>query len=172
MRLQLSTNFYLDEFTRSQTAARFGIDNTPPQKTRQQLARLCTQLLQPIRNEVGPIHISSGYRSPALNKKIGGSANSQHTLGLAADITATGKTPYQLAACIHARGGYDQLILEFGEWVHVSLPKKYDIARGEILTAVKVPRPFRKPKTVYVPGLLSQEDALKIALKKSQGGAA
>lgn len=172
MRVKLSQNFYLDEFTRSQTAARFGIDNSAPPAPSIRLMRLCRNLLQPLRNEIGPIHISSGYRSPALNKKIGGSKNSQHPLGLAADITATGKTPHQLAACIHARGGYDQLILEFGEWVHVSIPEKGGIARGEILTAVKVPRPFRKPKTVYVPGLLSQEDALKIALKKTQGGAA
>lgn len=168
-RHKLSENFYLDEFTRSQTAARNSIDNSVKLggPVYSNIKRLARNLLQPIRSYVGPMFVSSGYRCPALNTKIGGSASSQHCQGLAVDITATGKTPLQLATLFREHGGFDQLILEFGEWVHVSIPAQGAVARGEILTAVKVPRPFRKPKTVYVRGLLSQNEALRIALGRA-----
>lgn len=165
-RHQLSENFYLDEFTRSQTAVRHGIDNSVAigGVIYGRIHRLCNDILQPIRDQIGAaITVSSGYRSRALNKKIGGATTSQHQDGLAADITAAGITPMQLAEDIMGRVDYDQLILEFGEWVHISAPLRRGQARRQVLTAVKVPRLIGKPKTVYITGLHTQESALAIA---------
>jgi len=155
-RVKLSKNFFLDEFTTSQTAVRYGIDNSVEIGSRQYryLKRLCEHVLQPIRDALGPVHISSGFRCQALNKKIGGASTSQHIDGLAADITVTGYTPYQVATwCKKNLRTYDQLIHEYGEWVHVSINPNFRSARKECLTAVKRPAKFRKPKTEYVPGI-------------------
>lgn len=162
---QLSKNFSLEEFTRSQTATRKGIHNgiRIGSVEHRNLSRLCNNLLQPLRDLLGQLTVSSGYRSPALNKAIGGSNKSQHTQGLAADLLSSDLTPSQLAVQIAQHGGFDQLILEYGEWVHVSLPAEGEIARGQILTAVKVPQRFGKHRTVYVPGLHSQFKALELA---------
>ena len=85
--MKLSQHFSLKEFTRSQTATRFGINNTPSKVTIEHLERLCNDYLEPLRKAVDAIIIiSSGYRCLALNVKIGGSKNSQHKLGKAADI--------------------------------------------------------------------------------------
>lgn len=169
-RHQLSENFYLDEFTRSQTAARYGLDNSVRigGVIYTRINRLCNEVLQPVRALTGrPITVSSGYRSPAVNKKIGGVPTSQHIQGLAADITAAGITPMQLAEDIMGRVDYDQMILEFGEWVHISAPLRRGQARRQVLTAVKVPKLWGKPKTVYVEGLHTQEQALAI-VKRSK----
>lgn len=173
-RHQITNDFYLDEFTRSQTAARYGIDNSLSVSgpTYANLRRLCRDVLQPIRNYLGTVvNVSSGYRCRKLNRKIGGADNSQHVPALAADINAAGKTPMELARDIvdlkmRREINFDQLILEFGQWVHVSIPGRWIDPRGEILTAVKVPRKFRKPKTVYVRGLYTQDDALRVARAK------
>lgn len=164
-RTQLSDNFYLDEFTRSQTAARRGIDMAvePFGVVYFNLRRLCRRVLQPLRDALGPVHITSGYRPPKLNRLIGGSATSQHQYGQAADIVATGHTPLEVATWLREHvTGYDQLIHEFGEWVHVSVPSAAlpTPARMERLTAIKVPRLLLKPRTVYVPGLLTTAEAL------------
>lgn len=167
-RIQLSENFFLDEFERSQTAARFGIDNSVKLNSVvfSNLKRLSRDILQPLRDHIGkPITISSGYRSKKLNKKIGGAKKSQHLHGLAADIHVAGMSDLELANTISALFAYphdfDQLILEFGQWVHISAPAKWNEARGETYTAVKVPRSLRRSATVYVPGIYSQDDALK-----------
>lgn len=173
-RRQITNDFYLDEFERSQTAARHGIDNTVKYGgiIYTNIRRLCRDVLQPVRDYVGTvINVSSGYRSLKLNRRVGGVDTSQHVSGLAADINAVGTTPMELAREIvhlHDAGKvqFDQLILEFGQWVHVSIPGRWIDPRGEILTAVKVPRKFRKPKTVYVRGLYTQDDALRVARAK------
>jgi hypothetical protein len=165
-RIQLSDNFYLDEFTRSQTASRRGIDMSVGQSTVVyfNLRRLCRRVLQPLRDALGPVHIISGYRPLKLNRLIGGAHTSQHITGQAADIVATGHTPLEVANWLRAHvTGYDQVIHEFGQWVHVSIPSAalHEPARRERLTAIKVPRLIgNKPRTVYLPGLLSIEDAL------------
>jgi len=80
-------NFSYKEFVRSTTAIRYGIDNTPPdEKTWSNIEKLAVNVLQPLRNEFGGIRILSGYRSPKLNIKIGGSSTSNHCRGEAADI--------------------------------------------------------------------------------------
>ena len=121
--MNLSAHFALSEFTTSQTAARRGIDNTPAADVLAALKRTA-QGLEAVRVRLGcaPVLISSGYRSPALNAAIGGSKNSQHMTGEAADFTAPRfGTPAEIAAALVDSGvAYDQLILEFGRWVHIS----------------------------------------------------
>lgn len=166
--IQLSDNFWLGEFIRSQTAARMGraIVVEPGDAIHLNLVRLCREVLQPLRDRLGPIHVTSGYRPVWLNRKIGGSRRSQHCLGLAADIVVTGHSPYQVCEAAVSHGlPFDQLIHEFGQWVHVSVAPEGELPRGETLTAVKVPRaiPGLKPKTRYVAGLWRPEDALAMA---------
>ena len=124
--MNLSAHFTLDEFTNSQTAARQGIDNTPSPDIVRTLQRTATGL-ELVRNLLGaPILISSGYRSPALNKAVGGAANSQHMTGEAVDFTCPGYgTPAQIVADIsHSIIPFDQVIVEFGRWVHISFSDK------------------------------------------------
>lgn len=119
--MNLSPHFTLEELSSSDTAVRKGIDNTPSAAIIENLKRIA-QTLEEVRALVGgPIRVSSGYRSPELNKAIGGSGKSAHLEGLAADITVSGKTPKELAILIRDSGiKYDQLIYE-GTWVHVGL---------------------------------------------------
>ncbi len=164
-RIQLSKNFYLDEFTRSQVAARHGINMRVAENgvIHHNLRRLCVTVLQPLRDALGPVHITSGYRPPKLNRLIGGSSNSQHQFGQAADIIVSGQTPLDVALWIKYNiKDFDQLIHEFGRWVHVSVSGLNSDPRRQQLTAVKIPKltMIRKPRTVYVPGLLSVDEAL------------
>ena len=76
--MRLSKNFVLSEITRSNTATRLGISNEPSKKHLENMQVLITELIQPMRDALGPIRISSGYRSPQLNRAIGGSNKSQH----------------------------------------------------------------------------------------------
>ena len=85
--MKLSKNFNLSEFTRSQTASNHGIKNEPSEIEIENLRRLCVNILQPLRDQVGKaIKINSGYRSEELNKKVGGSKTSSHKKGEASDI--------------------------------------------------------------------------------------
>ena len=126
--MQLSDNFYLSEFTKSQTALRNGINNTPNETAIVNLENLCKNILQPVRDYfLLPVYISSGYRSPDLNARIGGSRTSQHCVGQAADIEIFGISNQELSDWIADNCEYDQLILEFHDgvdpnsgWVHVS----------------------------------------------------
>lgn len=156
--MQLSEHFHLSEFVSSQTAARRRIDNTPPAQAIDNLRRLCKVVLEPIREHFGPVIISSGYRSPALNRAVGGAATSQHVAGEAADIEVPGVSNVELAEWI-ARSGrpFDQLILEFytpgdpsSGWVHVSYSLRR--RRYQVLTARRVRR-LGRLVTEYVPGI-------------------
>ena len=85
--LQLTTHFYLSEFTRSSTAQEKGIDNTPSLEAVSNLQYLCQQVLEPLRVWIGkPVVINSGYRCAKLNQLVGGVSNSQHQTGQAVDI--------------------------------------------------------------------------------------
>lgn len=125
--MRLTENFTLEEFTFSQTAIRKQIDNTPNQKIIKNIKALCVNVLQPLRNKLKrPIIITSGYRSEALNLKIGGAVNSQHCLGEAADIIIPNVQPVDLFSYIITNEiKYDQVILEFNKWVHISYRKKF-----------------------------------------------
>lgn len=145
--IKLSDNFYLSEFVDSNTALRRGIDNTPPDYAVNNLRKVAL-LLQAIRNKVGqPIVITSGYRCDKLNQAVGGSRNSDHMRGSAADIICPRfGTPRELARKIIDSGiPFGQLIWE-GDWVHISIEPKDAVNR--VLTAT-----FKDGKVTYTPGI-------------------
>ncbi len=150
--MRLSKNFTLDEFLVSQTATRHGIDMTPPPEVIDNLQRLVTGCLQPLRDEVGVgIFISSGFRPLELNTRIGGSKTSAHVRGDASDLKVIGQAPFDTCELIVAMDlPFDQVIQEFGRWVHLGVA---DVLRGEQLTAYK-----KDGKTRYVTGILRMED--------------
>ena len=146
---QLTENFSLAEMVRSQTAIRKGIRNRPGKNQIAALKLLCEQVLQPVRTHFGaPVNVSSGYRSPKLNRAIGGSGTSQHCKGEAADFTVKGVSNIEVCRWLEANRNYDQLIYEFGEsgWVHCSFSA--DRMRNMELSAVR-----RGGKVVYLSGL-------------------
>ena len=138
--MQLSKHFKLEEFTKSMTATRKGIDNTPGAGEIKNLENLCYEILEPLRAKFDkPITITSGYRSPELCEAIGSKATSQHTKGEAADFEIAGVSNLQVALWIQNNTDFDQLILEFwkeGEpnsgWVHCSFVEGSN--RKQVLT--------------------------------------
>ena len=125
--MNLSPHFTFEEMTRSEYALRRGWPNEPNQQETDNLRRTAV-LLEQVRRECGkPIIVTSGYRSPNINSAIGGSKNSQHMLGCAADIRAVGLSPEDLMRIIIGSDiKYDQLIREFDSWVHISVPNSAD----------------------------------------------
>lgn len=138
--MRLSKNFDLDEFLVSQVAARRGIDMTPPPKVLENLKWFVPNYMQVIRDAAGaPIAISSGFRPPELNVIIGGSSSSAHMYGLAADFRVFGMTPYetvQMIEDLNFPDPYDQVINEFGRWVHLGVSFER-IGRNQTLTAFR-----------------------------------
>lgn len=122
--MKLTRNFSLEEFTRSDTANRLKIDNTPGEKEIKNLTYLCTHLLQPLRNIYKePMSINSGYRCPDLNKSVGGVATSQHVYGQAADVRV--KDPRKLLEALKKSGlTFDQAIL-YPTFLHLSVREEY-----------------------------------------------
>lgn len=145
LRAPLTENFSHWEFVVSETAARRGIGNTPTPEHWDRLETLARNILEPLRAACGPIRITSGYRSPALNTAIGGAAQSQHCLGEAVDIIPLKVSLQEAFVWIYKGTPYDQLIWEFGEWIHVS-HKASGAQRGTVLLAHKV-----DGKTLYAP---------------------
>ena len=127
--MKLSPNFSLRELTKSQTAERKGIDNTPTEEHIENLKLLCENILQPTRDEWGVVSVSSGYRSPALCVAIGSSEKSQHARGMAADFECHSVDNKELFDWVTNNLDYDQAILEFytgspeSGWLHVSYNK-------------------------------------------------
>lgn len=124
--MQLTEHFTLSELTRSETAERRHIDNTPPPEVVDNLRALCRNVLEPARVAFGaPIYITSGYRCPALNKAVGGKPTSQHLRGEAADLQVKGvRNLKRLYNAILDHGVFDQLLYESNKsgarWIHVS----------------------------------------------------
>lgn len=122
----------------SDTAKRCGLDNVCPAPLKDNLRRLSRLLgqIESMLPDSARLCISSGFRSTALNEKVGGVENSQHTLGQAADIACPAYgTPYSLACAIRDSGlEFDQLIIEFNRWVHVSVPSAEQPARRQCLS--------------------------------------
>jgi hypothetical protein len=153
---QLTKNFSLAEMVKSETALRHDMENNPGSEEVNNLLNLCANVLQPIRDHYQKgVKVNSGYRSPDVNAKVGGSRTSDHCRGMAADIEIPGVPNADLARWIKDSLSYTQLILEFytpgvpdSGWVHVSYDppnlKKQD------LTATR-----RDGKTVYLPGLVA-----------------
>lgn len=123
--MKLTEHFTKEEFTRSQTATRLGIKNKPSKKQLKNMKRVARKM-ERIRKILETfILTSSMLRVKALNTAIGGAKNSQHMEGLAIDFTAPGYTVEQVINIIKASGvKFDQLINEFGAWVHLSIPEK------------------------------------------------
>lgn len=136
---RLSKYFTLEEMTASETAVRRGLDNTPGAEELENLKALCVAVLDPIRVLAhSPIIISSGYRSPQVNTRIGGARTSQHCKGEAADIKCVGLSQPQLFNLIRTSGlEFDQLIDEFGSWTHISYTR-HRPNRRQVLIARKV----------------------------------
>ena len=120
--MNIGKHFTLAELTHSQAAARKGLKNDPDAAALESLQLLVRNVLDPLREALGrPITVSSGYRSPLVNRAVGGASSSQHVLGQAADIVVPGMHVTEVVARIRALGlPFDQLIDEFGSWVHVS----------------------------------------------------
>ena len=141
--MKLTNNFSLLELTKSQTAERKGIDNTPSPEHQENLKSLCTAILQPVRDHFSKVvTISSGYRSPELCVAIGSSTKSQHASGCAADFEIFGVSNKALADYIDSELHYDQLILEYWNesdpnsgWVHCSFSEGQN--RKQYLRAYK-----------------------------------
>lgn len=133
MPTKLSPHFTLEEFTVSQTAARKGLNNTPSEDIVKVLTNTANQM-EAVRKLLGaPITINSGYRSPEVNKAVGGARNSQHMTGEAVDFIAPGfGSVSAIVERIKSSGlVFDQLIDEYGSWVHISFSEK---PRKQVLT--------------------------------------
>jgi zinc D-Ala-D-Ala carboxypeptidase len=153
--MQISKHLSLAEVSRSETAKRKGINNTPSGEHLENFKKLAENIFEPIREHfAAPIHISSGYRSKELNASIGGASSSQHCQGEAIDIdmdgSPSGVSNADVFKYIKDHLNFDQLIWEFGsdsnpDWVHVSY-ESTGKQRKQILKAVKA-----GGKTSYVP---------------------
>ena len=138
--MKLSKNFMVREFTNSTTAARRGISNSPTEEHMANLKRLVDNVIQPLRDKIGPIRISSGYRSPKLNRAIGGSSRSQHCKGMASDLQFVRDNAMDnkiiFDNVIEMGLDLDQMINEFDyKWIHISYDEKKN--RKQILEAYK-----------------------------------
>lgn len=138
--MRLSPHFTLAEMTASATASRFNIDNSAPPEVVGRLRALCVEVLEPVRARFArPVIVNSGYRSPALNRRVRGSPGSQHMRGEAADFEIPGCSNAVVAQWLREHVDFDQLILEnykpgvpASGWVHVSWRPK--VRRGSVLT--------------------------------------
>ena len=126
--MQLSKHFTLKEMTKSMTAQRRGIDNTPGAGEIKNLGDLCYEVLEPLRAWADkPVIITSGYRSEALCEAIGSKKTSQHAKGQAVDLEINGIPNIKAAYWLQNNVDYDQLIMEYFDpndpaagWIHVS----------------------------------------------------
>jgi zinc D-Ala-D-Ala carboxypeptidase len=155
--MQLSRHFSLAALTYSDTAQRRGLDNTPSPAHLHHLRHLA-EILEEIQVLLGqPLQITSAYRSAALNAAVGGVPTSAHAQGLAADFTcAAFGSPFEVARAISAQSGnlrYDQLIHEYGRWVHFALAEPDRPPRGQLLSIFSA-------QQGYLDGLLPDASAV------------
>jgi hypothetical protein len=143
--MQVTKNFTLAELLHSNTAVRKGIKNIPTTDHQANLITACHALFQPMRDALDKsVLISSGYRSIAVNNAVGGSKSSAHCVGYAIDfISPTFGTPKEIAQflakeLVKREIKFDQIILEFNEWVHIGYKSQKGEQRGQVLTAKKV----------------------------------
>jgi len=139
--MQLSKHFKLEEFTKSMTATRKGINNEPGAGDIKNLENICYEILEPVRAKFDkPITVTSGYRSEELCEAIGSKKTSQHAKGQAVDFEIPNVPNIKIAYWLQNNVDFDQLILEFynpddpaGGWVHVSYNEKGN-NRKQVLT--------------------------------------
>lgn len=154
--MNLTKNFTLSEMTKSETALRHDMDNSPDQTAISNLQALAAHVLQPVRDHYGMgVKVNSGFRHPDVNAKVGGSKTSDHCKGMAADIEIPGVPNAELAEWIRGNIPFTQVILEFytrgvpdSGWVHVSYDPEN--LKQQALTAIK-----QDGKTVYLQGLVA-----------------
>jgi len=146
--MQLSEHFDLNEATYSDTAIRQGIDNQPSSLQLENM-KVAAAKLEQLRAVTGPLKINSWLRLPAVNVAVGGSKVSSHMDGWAIDVSSSKLTPYQLCQEVKKAGiKFDQMIHEFGRWMHIS----FDPAmRQQELT-------IYKPENKYKAGILTKEE--------------
>ena len=134
--IMASPNFSMDELTHSDTAARHGIDNTPNDNQKENLYKLAMEM-EDVRELLNnkPIYVSSGYRSLALNELLGSKKTSSHIKGLAVDFTCRQfGTPNEIVfALINSDIPYDQAIVEFDKWTHLSFCEDEETPRRQAL---------------------------------------
>ncbi|HRP10968.1 MAG TPA: D-Ala-D-Ala carboxypeptidase family metallohydrolase [Terricaulis sp.] len=151
--MRLTPNFTLHEFIRSAKATEKNIDNLPDEAMLANI-RVAAEGMERVRALIGgkPIHITSGYRCPALNAAVGGSDTSDHMGGFSVDFGINGVPHYEVAQKLSKdeafMAGVDQLIYEFDRWVHVSFAPR---RRREVKTAHYHPESGKK--TRYTPGV-------------------
>ena len=150
--MAFSKYFKLHEFTDSDYALRQGLDNTPPADIIGNLRQLA-DTMDIVRRLLGhPVLISSGFRAPKINAGVGGSKSSYHMLGLACDFKCPGfGTPAEVCnkLTIHAEQiSYDKIILEFGAWTHLQIPKNDASPRMLAFT-------IKSAAVGYLPGILA-----------------
>ena len=153
--MNLTANFTLEEATFSETAVRMGISNEPSPEQLDNIKK-AAEGMEAIRNLLGkPIRVSSWLRLPAVNQAIGGASKSSHMDGWAVDFTCAGfGDPYAVAKALKESDiQVDQVIHEFGRWVHVSFAPQM---RGQFLTIFK-------PQNKYLVGVLTAEEYAKTA---------
>lgn len=134
--------FELDEFVASSVAKKKGIDNTPSFEVVEHLDELVAKVLDPLRAAYGmPIHVSSGYRCPALNKAVNGAPTSVHQIGYAADLQVGGsfaKFKDFVVEWLKKTGTkFDQVLVEKdkktgAQWIHIGLKNNLGQQRGQI----------------------------------------
>ncbi|NJD23490.1 MAG: peptidase M15A [Melioribacter sp.] len=141
--IQLTINFYLKEFVISEEAERHGYRNEPNEKQIENLRLLCVNVLQPLREIINvPIFINSGFRSFDVNTAVGGRFNSQHLEGKATDFVVHSMNLADVFNIVFQKLSFDQLIYEFGKWIHVSWNGESN--RKDVMISKKV-----HGKTVY-----------------------
>ena len=145
--MQLSKHLSRAEFERSDAATNYGISNSMNSGQLAKAMALAENCFEPIREHLGkPIRVNSGYRSPAVNKRIGGALTSQHSLGEAIDLDLHDRDLFEW---IIDNVVFDQLIAEFpsagkASWFHISFREGRN--RKQVLVAIK-----KAGKTIYLP---------------------
>jgi hypothetical protein len=146
--MNLSEHFSLEEATYSETAIRMNINNRPDER---QLANMksAAEQLEAIRNVTGALRVNSWLRLPDVNLAVGGSKVSSHMDGWAIDCSSTAHTPYALCQFVIKAGiKFDQMIHEYGRWMHISFAPEM---RQQTLT-------IYKPEGKYKPGILTEAE--------------
>lgn len=149
--MKLSPHFTFEEATYSETAIRNNISNNHVSTDIMRAMQISAANLEVLRKEIGPIQITSWYRCPELNKMVGGAKNSVHMTGWAIDCKSSKIPVYDL--CVFASEvleNYDQIIHEFGSWMHISFDPKN---RKETLTIFS--------KGIYKEGILTKQEYLQ-----------
>ena len=149
--MKLSEHFTLEELCASETASRHGIANIPSPNALENLKRLAESLELVRLILKAPIHINSGYRSPALNRLVGGAANSAHQFGLAADVICPAYgNPLAVCHAVADHGiDFEQIIYEYASWMHFAIADEGMTPKKELLT-------IRNAKEGYLKGLIGE----------------